>query len=393
MAHLDPVLGVQGNHRRARLAHLLGHDGRLRPRDRGGRAAGLRDRQLAPRLCRHVPADDRLQRLAQGGLRSDPGGVVRHRRRPGDPDRVPDQLLPDHGQHRDRTRHPRAGARRRAAGAGCQALGRAGQDRPAALHALLLCFAQGRDHAGLRRYHRVRDDGCQRGHRLPVDLGRLGDADGAGLRRTGGGRCDGDADVRALQRDREAHHRLGASRWPIAKARHEPERHPAGHGPPARRRGRAKGHGDGPPPVRRAAAGPGPRDRAGRAGQHRHREPCRGHPCTACGRQLPRQLPGALHAGHHLRALRDVRRHHLLGPHRPGGVWRRRIGAPRAHRQSSREPDLVPALPRGFRARPEADRGDRPGGGSGRRNARDAPRFLGATRPARISLEQPDRRP
>ena len=63
------------------LAHLLGHHGRLRHRHRGRRAAGLPDRQLAPGLRRRVPADDRLQRAAQGGLRADPGGVVRHRRR------------------------------------------------------------------------------------------------------------------------------------------------------------------------------------------------------------------------------------------------------------------------------------------------------------------------
>ena len=38
---------VQGHHRRPRLAHLLGHDGRLRPGDRRRRAARLPDRQLA----------------------------------------------------------------------------------------------------------------------------------------------------------------------------------------------------------------------------------------------------------------------------------------------------------------------------------------------------------
>ena len=85
-----------------------------------------------------VPADDRLQRAAQGGLRADPGGVVRHRRRAGDPDRVPDLLLPDHGEHRHRPGHAGTRTRRRAAGAGRQALGRAGEGRPAALDALLL---------------------------------------------------------------------------------------------------------------------------------------------------------------------------------------------------------------------------------------------------------------
>jgi NitT/TauT family transport system permease protein len=63
-------------------------------RHRGGRAAGLPDRQLAPGLHRHLPADDRLQRPAQGGLRAHPGGVVRHRRGAGGADRLPDQLLP-----------------------------------------------------------------------------------------------------------------------------------------------------------------------------------------------------------------------------------------------------------------------------------------------------------
>ena len=70
-----------GVDRRPRLAHLLGHDGRLRPGDRGRRAARLRDRQLAPGLRGDVSADDRLQRGAQGGLRADPGGLVRHRPR------------------------------------------------------------------------------------------------------------------------------------------------------------------------------------------------------------------------------------------------------------------------------------------------------------------------
>ena len=68
---------------------------------------------------------------------------------------------------------------------GAQALGRAGQGRPAALDAVLLRLAQGRDHARLRRHHGLGDDGRQRGHRLPADVGRLVDADGAGVRRAG----------------------------------------------------------------------------------------------------------------------------------------------------------------------------------------------------------------
>ena len=39
---------------------------------------------------------------------------------------------------------------------GAQALGRAGEGRPAALDALLLRLAQGRDHARLRRHHGAR---------------------------------------------------------------------------------------------------------------------------------------------------------------------------------------------------------------------------------------------
>jgi NitT/TauT family transport system ATP-binding protein len=110
------------------------------------------------RLRGHLPADDRLQRAAQGGLRADPGGVVRHRRGAGGAHRLPDQLLPDHGQHRHRPGHAGARAGGRAAGAGRQALGRAGEGGPAALDALLLRLAEGRDHAGLRRHHRQRDD-------------------------------------------------------------------------------------------------------------------------------------------------------------------------------------------------------------------------------------------
>jgi hypothetical protein len=47
-------------------------------------------------------------------------------------------VLPHHRQHRHRAGHAGARARRRAAGAGRQALGRAGEGRPAALDALLL---------------------------------------------------------------------------------------------------------------------------------------------------------------------------------------------------------------------------------------------------------------
>jgi NitT/TauT family transport system permease protein len=40
-------------------------------------------------------------------------------------------------------------------------------------------------------YHGVRNDRCQRGHRLPFDFGGIGDADGPGFCRPGGGRCHG----------------------------------------------------------------------------------------------------------------------------------------------------------------------------------------------------------
>ncbi|MCP5258802.1 MAG: nucleoside deaminase [Burkholderiaceae bacterium] len=210
--HLDQAAGVPQRDRPARLAHLLGDDGGFCHLHRGGRAAGFPDRLLAPGLHRHLPADDGLQRAAQGGLHPDPGGVVRHRRGPGGADGLLDLVLPHHGEHRHRPGHAGAGAGRRAARAGRQALGRAHQGRPAALHALLLGFAQGGHHAGLRGHHGVGDDGRQRGHRLPADLRRLLHADGPGLRRPAGGGCDGDGDVRAVQLRREAHHGLGPPR-------------------------------------------------------------------------------------------------------------------------------------------------------------------------------------
>ena len=72
------------------------------------------------------------------------------------------------------------------------------------------------------------------------------------------------------------------------------------------------------PPLRRRARRPRPRDRAGRAMQHRHREPC-GVDARAHRRvELPARLPVELHALHRGRALLHVRRHHLLGQHRPG---------------------------------------------------------------------------
>ena len=79
-----------------------------RPRDRLARASIY---------AGHLSADDRLQRHPEGRGGADPGAVVRHRLHPGGADRVPDLVLPDRRQRRDRARHHRAGARGRAEGA------------------------------------------------------------------------------------------------------------------------------------------------------------------------------------------------------------------------------------------------------------------------------------
>ena len=122
-----------------------------------GVALGRRHRVVALHVQRPVPAAGRVQRDPEGGVRADPGRLVRHRRAAGDPDRVPDLLLPDHGEHRHRARDARARARGRAARARRIARGRAAQGRPAALDAALLRLAQGGDHAGLRRLGGVGD--------------------------------------------------------------------------------------------------------------------------------------------------------------------------------------------------------------------------------------------
>jgi len=74
---------------------------------------------------------------------------------PGHPDSLSDQLLPDHGEHCHRPGHPGAGAGGRAARAGRQALGCAGEGGAAPLHALLLRLAESRHHPGVCGYHGV----------------------------------------------------------------------------------------------------------------------------------------------------------------------------------------------------------------------------------------------
>ncbi len=76
------------------------------------------------------------------------------------------------------------------------------------------------------------------------------------------------------------------------------------------------------PSLRRAAGRAGRRHRAGRAGQHRHGEPRRIHPRARGRGALARRHPARLHPRHHFRALRHVRRHHLLGRHRARAVRR-----------------------------------------------------------------------
>ena len=58
-----------------------------------GLLLGVHRRQLALRLQRALSAAGRVQQHPEGGVRADPGRVVRHRRGAGDPDRVPDLLL------------------------------------------------------------------------------------------------------------------------------------------------------------------------------------------------------------------------------------------------------------------------------------------------------------
>src|SRR6266700_2919262 len=64
----------------------------------------LRHSLVTRDLPRALSRDDRIQLHPKGRGRADPDHVVRHRRGAGDPDRVPDLVLPDRGQRRDRTR-------------------------------------------------------------------------------------------------------------------------------------------------------------------------------------------------------------------------------------------------------------------------------------------------
>ena len=191
--------GLQDHHPRPRLAHLLGHHGRLWHRHCRRRAARRADRQLAPRLRRPLPADDRLQRATQSRFRADSGRLVWHWHRPGDPHRFPDFLFPDHGQYRHGTSHPRTGTGRRAARTRRDPPRRADQGRAATHPAVLFWLAQDCHHPGLCRHHRFGNDGIQRRHRLPADLRRLVDAHGAGFQRPADRRPDGHGDVRAVQ--------------------------------------------------------------------------------------------------------------------------------------------------------------------------------------------------
>ena len=63
------------------VADVLDHDGRLRPRHRRGRRPRSRHRVVALHVQRPVPAARRVQRDPEGGVRPDPGRLVRHRRR------------------------------------------------------------------------------------------------------------------------------------------------------------------------------------------------------------------------------------------------------------------------------------------------------------------------
>ena len=96
-------------------------------------------------------AAGRLQRHPQGRGRADPDPVVRGRLDPAGHDGVPDLVLPDRGQCRDRPLHHRAGAGGRHEGAGREEVGHHGQDRHPALDALPVRLAEGGHHARLRR--------------------------------------------------------------------------------------------------------------------------------------------------------------------------------------------------------------------------------------------------
>ena len=316
---------------RPRLAHLLGHDGRLRHRHRGRRAAGLPDRQLAPGLRRDVPADDGLQRAAQGGLRADPGRVVRHRRRAGDPDRVPDLA-----SSRSWSTSPPAWPRWSPSWKTCCAC--SARKRWDVLVKVGLPRSMPYFYGSLKVAITLafvgttvsRDDRRQRGHRLPAASRparrcrwawpspawwwsarwrwRMYELFSVVEKRTTGWAHRGSR--QSMQ--------TGALPTPTAPGPRRPSRCCATCAAPTRWRERAMDAR--PPPLRRAARRARPRDRAARTGQRRQREPRRSG--ARARRSAPTSRPSAvgLHARHHRRALRDVRRHAVLGAHRPAGL-------------------------------------------------------------------------
>ena len=118
--------------------------------------------------------------------------------------------------------------------------------------------------------------------------------------------------------------------------------------PPApRQRSGQRGDGRRPPPVRRAA---GRRPTARRCCSSRATSTASTMPrrCWRARRRSvtrPTMLWGCTLV-HHRRALRHVRRHAVLGAHRPAGLRHERAAPAAAHRQPCREPDARPALPR-----------------------------------------------
>ena len=131
-----------------------------------------------------------------------------------------------------------------------------------------------------------------------------------------------------------------------------------------------------PPSVRRPAGRGRPRDRADGAGQRRQRQPRRSGARARRGAALLAGRALAVHAGDDGRAVRDVRRHAVLGEHRPRRLRHRGTDLAGDHRKPCREPDARPPLPRRVRARPEGHPRHR----TGRRAwPRPSPRCTAAT--------------
>ena len=105
------------------LPHAVDDGRRLRHRRGVRHSPRHRARRLAHRQRRHPAAAGRLQCHPQGRRRADPDPVVRGRLDPACHDGVPDLVLPDRGQCRDRPLHHRAGAGGRHEGAGRAASG------------------------------------------------------------------------------------------------------------------------------------------------------------------------------------------------------------------------------------------------------------------------------